>query len=212
MHLNELILKGGWLIYPMLLMSLVALYIIFDRLIVFSTFGRISGSWCQNILGALKAKKVEYVTEEVKKSNNVIANTFVKIFENLESGLSLDYVESLSGQYAQFEISRLQRKLSLLAIICSSATMVGFLGTVLGLITSFNTISQTTEAVTPSLIANRIYEAMITTAIGLVIGIISDCFYKYFLGSLDKKITKLENYTNELLAAIRENKIDFVRR
>lgn len=212
MHLNELILKGGVLIYPMLLMSIFALYIIFDRIIVFILFGKINSQWSSNIVEALKAGKVDYVTEEVKNHNNIIANTFCKIFESLSHGLSLDQVDNLAGQYAEFEISKLQKKMSWLSIISSAATMVGFLGTVLGLISSFNTISKTTEAVTPNLIANGIYEAMITTAVGLVIGIVSDCFYRYFVGSIDRKIVKLENCTNELLTAIRECNIDFGRK
>ena len=180
MHLNELILKGGLLIYPLLLMSVIALYIIFDRIIVFLSLGKVSRQWSTNIIEALKAGKVDYVTEEVKNHHNVVANTFSKIFESLGNGLSVDYVDNLAGQYAEFEISKLQKKMSLLSIISSAATMVGFLGTVLGLIASFNAISQTTDAVTPNLIANGIYEAMITTAVGLVIGIVSDCFYRYF--------------------------------
>lgn len=212
MNLNELIVKGGVLIYPMLFMSVVALYIIFDRIIIFSTIGRISNSWYKNILGALRSKKIEYVTEEVKKHNNVLSNTFSKIFEDLEQGASIEYVDNLSEQYALYEISKLEKKLSLLSIISSSATMIGFLGTVLGLIESFNTISSTTEPVTPHLIANGIYEAMITTAVGLVIGIISDCFYRYFVSSLNKKITKMEGYTNEIISTIRENQISFIRK
>lgn len=212
MHLNELLLKGGVLIYPLLLMSVIALYIIFDRIITFLFLGKMNRQWYSNLIEALKAGKVDYVTEEVKNHNNIVANTFSKIFESLENGLSVDYVDNLAGQYAEFEISKLQKKMSLLAIISSAATMVGFLGTVLGLISSFNAISQTTDAVTPSLIANGIYEAMITTAIGLVIGIVSDCFYRYLIGSLDRKIVKLESCTNELLAVIREYRIDFRRK
>ena len=212
MHLNELILKGGLLIYPLLLMSVIALYIIFDRIIVFLSLGKVSRQWSTNIIEALKAGKVDYVTEEVKNHHNVVANTFAKIFESLGNGLSVDYVDNLAGQYAEFEISKLQKKMSLLSIISSAATMVGFLGTVLGLISSFNAISPTTDPVTPNLIANGIYEAMITTAVGLVIGIVSDCFYRYFAGSLDRKIVKLESVTNELLAVIREYKIDFCKK
>lgn len=212
MHLNELILKGGLLIYPLLLMSVIALYIIFDRIIVFLFFGKINRQWNINIIEALKAGKVDYVTEEVKNHHNVAANTFSKIFQSLENGLSVDFVDTLAGQYAESEIFKLQKKMSLLSIISSAATMVGFLGTVLGLISSFNTISQTTDAVTPNLIAGGIYEAMITTAVGLVIGIVSDCFYRYFAGALDRKIVKLEHYTNELLAVIREYKIDFCKK
>ena len=80
MHLNELILKGGLLIYPLLLMSVIALYIIFDRIIVFLSLGKVSRQWSTNIIEALKAGKVDFVKEEVKNHQNVVANTFAKIF------------------------------------------------------------------------------------------------------------------------------------
>ncbi len=212
MQLNELLAKGGFLMYPMIAMSILALYIIVDRLIYFSTFGRISDSWCQNILGALREQKIEYVREEVKKHNNIIANTLSEMFTNLHSGFSVDYVDQLIGQYAEIQVAKLQKKLTLLSVIASASTMVGFLGTVLGLISTFNVISQTTDPVTPNLIASGIYEAMITTAVGLVIGIISDVFDKLLDNAVNKKVVKLEGYANEALGIIREKRIDFTRR
>ena len=212
MQLNELLTKGGFLMYPMVAMSILALYIIIDRLIYFSTFGRINDTWCQNLLGALRERKVEYVTEEVKKYDNIVANTLSEIFSNLKDGSSIDYVDQMIGQYAEMQVMKLQRKLALLSVISSSSTMVGFLGTVLGLIATFNVISQTTDPVTPNLIASGIYEAMITTAVGLVIGIVSDVFDKLLDNALNKKVAKLEGYANEALGIIREKRIDFTRR
>ena len=92
----------------------------------------------------------------------------------------------------------LEKKINLLQIISGAAPMLGFLGTVTGMITSFIKISHIKTQINPSLLSTGIYEAMITTATGLAISIISYLFYNFFTLKVNSQISKLEYYISDL--------------
>ncbi len=108
----------------------------------------------------------------------------------------------LAGQH---EIHQLERNLSFLATIAAVAPMVGFLGTVWGMIEAFRSMAQATTAITPQLLAGGIYQAMITTAAGLVVGILADVGYKYILTQVDKMAYQIEQAGGRLIETLQES-------
>ena len=100
---------------------------------------------------------------------------------------------------------RLEKNLSLLGAVAGIAPMLGFLGTVLGMIQAFMAMAHTTTAITPQLLAGGIYEAMITTAAGLVVGILADISYKYILTNVERVSYKIEQTASQLIEIVQES-------
>jgi biopolymer transport protein ExbB len=99
----------------------------------------------------------------------------------------------------QVEVHKLEKNLSLLGTIAGTAPMLGFLGTVTGMIQAFMTMAQSTSSITPQLLSAGIYEAMITTAAGLVVGIVADLGYKYILIRVQKATYHIEHAASQFM-------------
>ena len=99
----------------------------------------------------------------------------------------------------QLEVSRLEKNLNLLASASGAAPMLGFLGTVVGMIMAFFEISNVTGAVSPKLLASGIYTAMATTAVGLFVGIPAYFFYNILVTKVDRLVLKIQTHVNEFL-------------
>ena len=109
-----------------------------------------------------------------------------------------DISNSMQNQ-GQLEVSKLEKNLNILASASGAAPMLGFLGTVVGMIMAFFEISNVTGAVSPKLLATGIYTAMGTTAIGLFVGIPAYFFYNILVTNVDRLVLKIQTHVNEFL-------------
>lgn len=169
-------------------------------MIVYTFYGQISKSWCKNILSLIMHQNINAAQDEAHQKHNIIAKVFSTGLDNLQEGET--YVDSIMTKTANTETAKLTNNLYLLSMITSAATMIGFLGTIIGLIKAFMKIAQTTDQITPQLLANGIYESMVTTAVGLIVGVISDIAYRIFISKYHKKCNDLEIYCNDLTKLI----------
>ncbi|HQJ47254.1 MAG TPA: MotA/TolQ/ExbB proton channel family protein, partial [Ignavibacteriaceae bacterium] len=112
-----------------------------------------------------------------------------------------DAIENAGSQ----EISKLEKGLSVLASVAGIAPLLGFLGTVTGMIQAFMTIEELAGAANPSDLAGGIWEALITTAFGLIIGIPALALYNYFLGAVKKLVGEMETVANDVIDVIQDD-------
>jgi len=129
----------------------------------------------------------------------------------IEKGLSrighpLKNIEVSIENVGKIEIYKLERNLPLLATVSGAAPMLGFLGTVIGMIQAFMSIAQEEGAVSPKLLSGGIYEAMITTAAGLMVGIIAYLGYNYLVTRLQKAVHTMEYSAIEFIDLLQEAK------
>jgi biopolymer transport protein ExbB len=203
MSIVDFFIKGGWLMVPMVLLSILALYAIIERLITLNKRAKVSQKWLNNLYSHVLTGKTEEAKLLCEQNHTAIAHVIQAGLENLPYGLSnMEKSMELAGQN---EVHQLERNLSLLAAIAAVAPMLGFLGTVWGMIEAFRSMAQTTAAVTPQLLAGGIYEAMITTATGLVVGIVADSGYRYILTQVDKTAYQIEQAGGQLIEIVQES-------
>ena len=119
---------------------------------------------------------------------------------------SLKNIETSIENVGKIEIYNLEKNLSLLATISGAAPMMGFLGTVTGMIQAFISIAQEEGAVSPKLLSSGIYEAMITTATGLFVGIVAYLAYNYLVSRVEKLIHRMEYSTIEFIETLQSKK------
>ncbi len=203
MSITDFLIKGGWLMVPMVLLSILALYAIIERLITLNKRTKVSQKWLNSLYNQVLTGKTEEAKLLCEQNHTAIAHVIQAGLENLPYGLSnMEKSMELAGQN---EVYQLERNLSFLAAIAAVAPMLGFLGTVLGMIEAFRSMAQATTAVTPQLLAGGIYQAMITTAAGLVVGVLADTGYRYILTKVDKTAYKIEQAGGQLIEILQES-------
>ena len=191
--LLDLVLKGGFMIIPILVLSMAATYIFIERLMTIRDAARTPEGFMEDI----KRKVLE---GRITDAQSLCAVTKTPIARMLEKGIArigspLRNIEASIENVGKIEVYNLEKNLSFLATISGAAPMIGFLGTVTGMIQAFMSIAQEEGAVSPKLLSSGIYEAMITTAAGLLVGIMSYLAYNYLVTRVGKLIHSME-YTS----------------
>ena len=190
----QLIVDGGWYIMgPMGIMSLMAFYIIIERSLA--------------IRRALKEEKdfmnkiKDYIHEgKIDSARNLCAQASTPVARMLDKGLSrvgkpLKDIEVSIENAGKLEIYQLEKGLSVLATIAGAAPMLGFLGTVIGMIVTFHTMKISGAGVEISALSGGIMQAMVTTVAGLVVGIIAYVAYNTLVARVTKVIQNMEATT-----------------
>lgn len=197
MSLFSIIIKGGWLLLPIFLASIIAVAIIIDRYIVIKKSRLNVPSFLVKIRVFLKRKDIdgaiEYCVEDKSPAANIVKKGLKKF--NLGHERVREAIESAGKQ----EINKLERGLSVLATISGVAPLLGFLGTVTGMISAFMRIEDLQGAANPADLAGGIWEALLTTAFGLAVGIIALTFYNYLVSSINKLVLDMEVVSNDVV-------------
>lgn len=194
-----LLLKGGWLMLPLVLLSLISLYIIVERLLTYRKYLSLSSSFLEAIEEALNNGDVSKIKHICSEQDNIIEKVISKGIDQRQTSNVALVLESESNRMIAF----LEEKLSFLATISGVAPMIGFLGTVTGMIQTFIAISQEKHHISSQLFSSGIYEAMVTTVAGLIVGIIAYLGYNYCIAQVNKATTRLSYLVNLFLAKVR---------
>ncbi|MCS7151343.1 MAG: MotA/TolQ/ExbB proton channel family protein [Endomicrobia bacterium] len=189
----EYFLKGGIIMYPILLCSVVSITIIIERLIFFSTV-KINPALVEKTLELISKKEMDKAKKIVEKLPVILKDIFIR---GIDEFFSINFEEILRDT-AEQQIPKLERFLPLLAAIASVSTLLGFTGTVFGMIKAFESIA-TAGYASPQVVAKGIAEALITTAAGLIVAIPTIAFYHYFNYRVNRYISRLEHYVQELI-------------
>jgi biopolymer transport protein ExbB len=206
MNLLELFLKGGLVMWPILLCSLVTVAVIVEKYIVLARARVDPKQLMMKIRSALSRNDIIGAVDACTKVKAPVSNILKHGVVNYSHGaLAVKDAIELAGKE---EIFFLERRLSLLANMAGIAPMLGFLGTVTGMISAFQTIENLGGNVNPGVLAGGIWEAMLTTAFGLLVGIPALYFYNYFVSKVNRFVFEIENSAEEFLALVKSGQTD----
>lgn len=200
----DLAIAGGLLMYPIILSSLVAIYIFVERVL---TINRAN----EDPIPFMGKIKELVLKGDVNSARLLCAQYNTPVARMIEKGISrigspLKNIEAAIENVAKIELFKLEKNLSVLATVSGAAPMMGFLGTVLGMIKAFISISNEEGSVSPKLLSEGIYTAMITTVAGLLVGIIAYLCYNYLVNRVSKVIHKMEYSSIEFMDLLQEPK------
>ena len=203
--LFSIITKGGPLsigiVLVILLMSIVAAYIFFERFATIKRATQVDENFMNNIRMNVQAGNIQAAVALCKTQNSPVARMVEKGLMRI--GKPLRDIDAAIENIGNLELFKLEKNLSTLASIAGIAPMVGFLGTVTGMIMAFFTMA-TAENVGPGELAGGIYQALITTAFGLVVGIMALAGYNYLVSLVDKAVFKMERSTTDFMDLLQE--------
>jgi biopolymer transport protein ExbB len=193
--LVELFLKGGPFMYPLLGASIIGVAVIIERALNLARARTDQRKLMKRVLDALHSKGVDAAASEAERTPGPIAAILHAGLRRADRGT--DAVERAIETAGTIEMSFLERGLIWLATLATIAPLLGFLGTVSGMIRAFNAIAEA-EQVNAKLVASGISEALITTATGLLIAIPIQAFHNFFVSQIDRFIIEMEESAAEL--------------
>lgn len=198
----DMALKGGWIMVPLLIMSILAVYIFVERMITIRKAAREDLNFMNNIRDCILNGKIEAAQTLCRGSSSPIARLVEKGISRI--GRPLTDISASIENTAKLEIYRLEKSVALLATIAGAGPMLGFLGTVVGMIKAFFNMANSDQGIVINALANGIYEAMVTTVAGLIVGIIAYVGYNLLVANIEKVIYKMEARSIEFLDLLNE--------
>ncbi len=198
----DLALKGGWIMIPLLLMSILAIYIFIERFFTIRKAGKEDVNFMNNIRDFILNGKMDAALSLCKATQTPISRMIEKGISRI--GRPLDDISASIENVAKLEVYKLEKSLALLATISGAAPMLGFLGTVLGMIKALFVMANSGEGVVIQSLAGGIYEAMVTTVGGLIVGIIAYVGYNILVSNVEKVVYKMEARSIEFLDLLNE--------
>ncbi|NVJ86078.1 MAG: MotA/TolQ/ExbB proton channel family protein [Algoriphagus sp.] len=200
--LLDLLIKGGYMMIPLYLLFILAIYIFVERLMTLKKASKTPVHLLDQVKVLVSSGQVEKAKMLCADEKTPIANMIAKGIERI--GSPLKNIEVSIENVGKIEIYKLEKNLSLLATVSGAAPMIGFLGTVAGMIQAFIAIAQEEGMVSPKLLSEGIYEAMITTATGLVVGILAYLGYNYLVTQVSKLVHRMEYASIEFIELLQE--------
>jgi biopolymer transport protein ExbB len=197
----SLLIKGGWIMIPIAVLSLLAVYFAAERFMVINRARRIDQSFMMNIRDHLLSGKMDSAISLCRNTNTPIARLLLKGIKRI--GKPIKEVESAVESEGRLEIYKLERNMNFLAIIAGIAPMMGFVGTISGVIKIFYNIS-VEKNISIDAIAGGLYEKMITSAAGLLVGIFAFICYHILNSMIDRVSYMLEQNAVDFIDLIQE--------
>lgn len=188
---------GNIIMVLIFLLGVLALYIFLERYFFIKRASKETPNFLENIRDFVQDGKIQTAIDYTKTIDSPEARMIEKGLARVGRPIS-DISNAMQNQ-GQLEVSKLEKNLNILASASGAAPMLGFLGTVIGMIMAFFEISNVTGAVSPKLLASGIYTAMATTAAGLFVGIPAYFFYNILVTNVDRLVLKIQTHVNEFL-------------
>lgn len=202
LNLFELAKAGGWIMIPLLLLCMLAVYIFVERLIVIRKASVKDPTFMDKIKDYINEGKIDAALNLCQKTDTPYARMIAKGIMRL--GRPMNDVMVAIENVGNLEVAKLEKGLSLLATTAGGGPMIGFLGTVTGMIQAFFNMANAGNNVDVSLLAGGIYTAMVTTVGGLVVGVIAYFAYNYLISLVDKVVSDMEARSMEFMDILNE--------
>ncbi len=199
--LFELLQNGGWIMYPLYFLFAGALFVFFERLIAIRNASKIDGNFMNIIRDNIMTGNINSARALAKNTNNPVARIIDKGLQRI--GKPIDSIEKSMENVGKLEMYKMEKNLSILSLIAGIAPMFGFLGTIVGMVQLFYNIASTGE-LTLNGIAGGIYTKMITSATGLIIGLVAYVAHNYLTTQIDRTAYKMEAASAEFLDILQE--------
>jgi biopolymer transport protein ExbB len=197
----RLLEKGGFIMYPLYLLLVAAIFVFVERLIAIRKAARIDDNFMRIIRDNIVTGNVSAARSLTKNTNNPVARMIDKGIQRI--GKPIDAIEKSMENVGKLEMYQMEKNLSILSLIAGIAPMFGFLGTIVGMVQLFYGIASTGEY-TLNTIAGGIYTKMITSATGLIIGLIAYVGHNYLSTQIDKTANKMEMASAEFIDILQE--------
>ncbi len=197
----ELYLRGGVFMWPILALLIFGLAITFERLWTLSRASVKTRKFLAQIRNALKTGGVKQALELCEKTRGPVAAIFHAGLLRADRGI--DQVEKAIVNAGSIEMAFLERGLVWLATVVSVAPMLGFLGTVWGMVTAFDAIAKAND-ISPTIVADGISQALLTTVFGLIVAIIMQAAHNFFVSRIDRLVIDMEESSVDFIDALVE--------
>jgi biopolymer transport protein ExbB len=199
--LMEMLKMGGWLMLPLVLLFLLTVFFFFERLMAVRRASSIDNNFMNIIRDHIINGNVSAARSFAKNTNNPVARIIDKGIQRI--GKPIENIERSMENVGKLELYNMEKNLSLLSLIAGIAPMFGFLGTIIGMFQLFYSLATTGEF-TIQTMANGIYTKMITSATGLIIGLLAYIAHSYLVTQVDKTANKMEGSSAEFLDILQE--------
>lgn len=193
--------KGGWIMYPLYFLLIAAIFVFTERLLAIQKASRIEANFMGIIRDHILSGNVQAARSVTKNTHNPVARMIDKGIQRI--GKPIDAIEKSMENVGKLEMYTMERNLSILSLIAGIAPMFGFLGTIIGMVQLFYGIASTGEY-TLNTIAGGIYTKMITSATGLIIGLIAYVGHNFLSTQIDKTANKMEAASADFMDILQE--------
>lgn len=200
----DMALNGGWIMLVLVLLLVLAIYIFVERFLTLK--GALKGQEDEQFMEQIR----QYVHEgDVDSARKLSKETATPLGRMISKGFSrlgrpLPDIQAAIENEGQLEVARLEKRVSYVATVASLGPMIGFLGTVTGMITAFQDMAHAGNNIDISLLSTGIYEAMVTTVGGLIVGIICYFLNNLLVSRINKVVFELEVRANEFMDLLHE--------
>ena len=198
----ELAVNGGFMMIPIILSSFVAVYVFVERILTINKANQSPDAFIGRIKEMVLKGDIQGARLLCNQFNSPIARMIEKGVSRI--GSPLKNIEASIENVGKIELFKLEKNLSILATVSGAAPMMGFLGTVIGMVQAFIAIAQEEGSVSPKLLSSGIYTAMITTVAGLMVGIIAYLAYNYLVTRVSKVVHQMEYSSIEFIDLLQE--------
>jgi len=202
MTLLDLAIKGGWVMIPIILLSFIAAYIFIERYYVIKRASKEDLNFMNRIKDYIHDGKIDAAVALCRSTDSPSARMVEKGISRL--GRPLHDINTAIENVGKLEISKLEKGFRLLQLLPGAEPMLGFLGTVIGMVKSFYAMSQAGSNVEISTMSSGIYTALITTVAGLAIGILCFFAYNFLVERVEKVVFNLEATLTEFMDILNE--------
>ena len=199
--LIELLQLGGWIMWPLGLLFVITIYVFFERLIAVRKASKIDNNFMNIIRDHIVNGNVTAARSFAKNTNNPVARIIDKGIQRI--GKPIDNIEKSMENVGKLELYNLEKNLSILSLIAGIAPMFGFLGTIVGMFQLFYELASGSDFNIQTM-ANGIYTKMITSATGLIIGLLAYVAHNYLSTQVDKTAYKMEAASAEFIDILQE--------
>ena len=198
----DLAIQGGFMMVPIGICWVLAIYLFIERVLTINKANEEPGIFMGKV-------KELVLRGDINGAKMLCSQNQTPVARMIEKGISrigspLKTIEASIENIAKIEVFKLEKNLPIIATVAGAAPMMGFLGTVIGMVEAFIAISQEEGSVSPKLLSSGIYTAMITTVAGLVVGIMAYLAYNYLVSRVQKVIHKMEYTSIEFIDLLQE--------
>ncbi|MEZ5013502.1 MAG: MotA/TolQ/ExbB proton channel family protein [Chitinophagales bacterium] len=201
LNLIDLALAGGWIMIPIGILFITAIFIYFERFLTIRKAAKGDPKFMLNIRDYITSGNIDAAKMLCKNTDTPVARMIEKGVMRL--GTPLKNIEVAVENVGKLELYRMEKNLALLAFVAGVGPMLGFLGTVIGMIQAFYVMS-VSDQVSPKILSSGIYQAMVTTVAGLIVGIFANLFYNNLVALVEKMIYKMEATSVEFIDLLQE--------
>lgn len=202
LNLIAVALKGGWIMIPLLVLSIVAIYIFVERFLATQKAAKEDVNFMSNIRNYIHEGKIDSARALCQANQTPLARMIEKGITRI--GRPLNDISATIENVGKLEVSKLEKSVAFLSMTAGAAPMIGFLGTVSGMIKAFYNLSMAGNNLDIGLLSGGIYEAMVTTVGGLIVGIIAYVCYNIIVARIEKVVFILEARATEFIDILNE--------